>query len=73
MHGVNLKLKQFYFITTIPGLQVSTPSSHHQALQGMMTRGSRNLWPWNISQKIKLLCYDWYFIFVCIRQTHRDD
>jgi len=35
------KTQQFYFITTTPGLHVSTPSSHHQALQGTDPRLSK--------------------------------
>jgi len=30
---ISVKTQQFYYITTTPGLHVSTPSSHHQALQ----------------------------------------
>jgi hypothetical protein len=33
-YKISVKTQQFYFITTTPGLHISTPSSHHQALQG---------------------------------------
>jgi len=33
-HKISVKTQQFYFITTTPGLHVSTPSSRHQAFQG---------------------------------------
>ena len=40
-HKVSVKTKQFYFITTIPGLHISTPSSHHQAFKGTEPRLSK--------------------------------
>ena len=40
-YKIPVKTQQFYFITTTPGLHVSTPSSHHWALQGTVPRLSK--------------------------------
>jgi hypothetical protein len=40
-YKISSKIKQFYFITTTPGLHVSTSSSHHQAIQGTDPRLSK--------------------------------
>ena len=38
-YKISVKTQQFYCITTTPGLHISAPSSHHQALLDLFIGG----------------------------------
>jgi len=67
-YKLSVKTQQFYFITTTPGLYVSTPSGHHQALQGTdqrlykfsCTLGSQALTIRGIIVKVHINSYNIY-------------